>query len=177
MEEYKNLTAPSRVQVFRFQSPLYYANKDSFLKSLYKAVGVDPFLELTRRRKAEKKAKESVAKQDASASDKPNGEVSIALVQRELDFHTIVLDCSAIPFMDSAGTVTFKGLVKDYKEVGVTVLVACCNTSVIDALRRGAFFGNDDRDMDIMLFYTIHAAVMHANNRAAVARSTEDSTV
>ncbi|XP_071762536.2 sulfate anion transporter 1 [Centroberyx gerrardi] len=177
MEEYKNLTAPPRVQVFRFQAPLYYANKDSFLKSLYKAVGVEPFLELTHRRKAEKKAKDMAAKLAKAGADKNNGEVSIGLVQRQLDFHTIVLDCSAIPFIDSTGMATFKGLVKDYKEVGVSVLLAGCNTSVIDALRRGAFFGKNDRDMGSLLFYTVHAAVLHANSRAAAVERTSDDSV
>uniref|UniRef100_UPI003AADC534 sulfate anion transporter 1 n=1 Tax=Centroberyx gerrardi TaxID=166262 RepID=UPI003AADC534 len=177
MEEYKNLAPPPQVQVFRFQAPLYYANKDSFLKSLYKAVGVEPFLELTHRRKAEKKAKDMAAKLAKAGADKNNGEVSIGLVQRQLDFHTIVLDCSAIPFIDSTGMATFKGLVKDYKEVGVSVLLAGCNTSVIDALRRGAFFGKNDRDMGSLLFYTVHAAVLHANSRAAAVERTSDDSV
>ncbi|KAM3874423.1 sulfate anion transporter 1 [Diretmus argenteus] len=174
MEEYKDLTPPPRVQVFRFQAPLYYANKESFLKSLYKAVGVEPFLELTQRRKAQKKAKEAAAKKaKAGVADKKNGEVTVELVQRELDFHTIVLDCSAVPFIDSTGMATFKGLVKDYKEVGVNVLLASCNTPVIDTLRRGAFFGKNDIDMDSLLFHTVHAAVLHANSRAAVVAAAE----
>ncbi|KAM4635104.1 sulfate anion transporter 1 isoform 2-T3 [Polymixia lowei] len=178
MEEYKDLAPPARVQVFRFQAPLYYANKDSFLKSLYKTVGVEPFLELTRRKKAEKRAKEMATKQAKAEAAKNNGEVCIGLVKSELDFHTIVLDCSAIPFIDSTGMATFKGLVKDYKEVGVSVLLASCNTSVIDALRKGAFFGKDDKDMSSMLFYTVHAAVLHANNKvAAVEFASDDSQV
>lgn len=176
MEEYKNLSPPSRVHVFRFQSPLYYANKDSFLKSLYRAVGVEPFLELTRRRKAEK-ARDMATKQAKAAEHKNNGKVSSGLVHRELDFHTIVLDCSAIPFIDTTGMATFKGLVKDYKEIGVSVILANCNTSVIDALKKGAFFGKNDRDMGSLLFYTVHAAVLHANGRAAAADCMSDDTM
>ncbi|XP_059214423.1 sulfate anion transporter 1 [Centropristis striata] len=175
MDEYKNLVPPPRVQIFRFQSPLYYANKDSFLRSLYKAVGVEPFLELTKRKKAEKKAKEFSSK--PMNGDK-NGEVVIGLVQRELDFHTIVLDCSAIPFIDSTGMATFKGLVKEYKEIGVSVLFANCNTSVIDTLQKAQFFGKNDKDMSSLLYYTVHAAVLHANSTSTVAESrSEDSAV
>uniref|UniRef100_A0A8D0CSP6 Sulfate transporter n=1 Tax=Sander lucioperca TaxID=283035 RepID=A0A8D0CSP6_SANLU len=163
MDEYKNLMPPPRVHVFRFQAPLYYANKDSFLRSLYKAVGVEPFLELTKRRKAEKKAKEMSSKQAKANGDKNNGEVVIGLIQRELDFHTIVLDCSAIPFIDSTGMVTFKGLVKEYKEIGVSMLFANCNTSVINTLQKGQVFGENDKDMSSLLFHTVHAAVLHAN--------------
>ncbi|XP_067430551.1 sulfate anion transporter 1 isoform X1 [Thunnus thynnus] len=178
MEEYKNLMPPPRVQVFRFQAPLYYANKESFLKSLYKTVGVEPFLEMTKRRKAEKKAKEMSAQQAKANGDKTNGEVVVGLVPRELDFHTIVLDCSAIPFIDSTGMATFKGLVNEYKEIGVSVLFASCNTSVIDTLQKGQFFGKNDKDMSSLLFHTVHAAVLHANSMPSTAESkSEDSMV
>lgn len=176
MDEYKNLMPPPRVHVFRFQAPLYYANKDSFLRSLYKAVGVEPFLELTKRRKAEKKAKEMSSKQAKANGDKNNGEVVIGLIQRELDFHTIVLDCSAIPFIDSTGMVTFKGLVKEYKEIGVSMLFANCNTSVINTLQKGQVFGENDKDMSSLLFHTVHAAVLHANSTSTESKS-EDSVV
>lgn len=178
MDEYENLVLPARVQVFRFQSPLYYANKEMFLKSLYKTVGVEPFLEMTKRKKAEKKAKDALSKQAKANGDKTNGEVVIGLVQRELDFHTIVLDCSAIPFIDSTGMATFKALVKEYKEIGVRVLFANCNTSVIDTLQKGQLFGKDDKDMSSMLFHTVHSAVLHANSTFAAEESkSEDSAV
>ncbi|KAM6901880.1 sulfate anion transporter 1 isoform 1-T2 [Lycodopsis pacificus] len=177
LDEYKNLMAPPRVQVFRFQAPLYYANKDSFLKSLYKAVGVEPFLELTKRRKAEKKAREMSSKLGKANGDK-NNSVVIGLVQRELAFHTIVLDCSAIPFIDSTGMATFKGLLSEYKEISVSVLLANCNTSVIDVLQKGQFFGENDKDMSSLLFHTVHTAVLHANSTSAAAESRlEDSVV
>ncbi|CAK6954690.1 sulfate anion transporter 1 [Scomber scombrus] len=178
MEEYKNLMPPPRVQVFRFQAPLYYANKESFLKSLYKTVGVEPFLEMTRRRKAEKKAKDMSMQQAKANGDTTNGEVVVGLVQRELDFHTIVLDCSAIPFIDSTGMATFKGLVKEYKAIGVSVVLASCNISLIDTLQKGQFFGKNDKDMNNLLFHTVHAAVLHANSMPSAAESkSEDSVV
>lgn len=178
LDEYKNLKPPSKVHIYRFQAPLYYANKDSFLKSLYRSVGVEPFLELTKRRKAEKKAKGMSAKPATANGDKLNGDVVIGLVQRQLEFHTVVLDCSAIPFIDSTGIATFKGLLKEYKEIGVSVLLASCNTSLIDALRKDQFFGKSDADMSGLLFHTVHAAVLHACGAASTTESgTDDSTV
>lgn len=103
-------------------------------------------------------------KQAKANGDVHNGEVVIGLVQRELDFHTIVLDCSAMPFIDSTGMATFKGLVKEYKEIGVSVLLANCNTSIIDTLQKGQFFGKNNKDMSSLLFYTVHAAVLYAND-------------
>uniref|UniRef100_A0A3Q2YZS1 Solute carrier family 26 member 1 n=1 Tax=Hippocampus comes TaxID=109280 RepID=A0A3Q2YZS1_HIPCM len=163
MEEYQNLVPPSRVRVFRFQAPLYYANKDTFLKTLYKAVGVTPFLEMTSRRKAEKKAKKISMTQAQANGDTNNGDVVVALVQRQLDFHTIILDCSAIPFLDSTGLVAFQGLLKEFAEIGVRVVLACCNTSLIDTLQKGQLFGKGDKDMSKMLFHTVHHAILYAN--------------
>ncbi|KAM8872744.1 sulfate anion transporter 1 isoform 1-T3 [Synchiropus picturatus] len=169
MEEYANLTAPPRIKIVRFQAPLYYANKESFLKSLYRTVGVEPFLELTARRKADKVAKEM------SVNGGGNGELGVGLVNRELDFHTIVLDCSAIPFIDSTGVATFKGLVKEYREIGIQVLLACCNTSLVDSLQKGQVFGKTDSDMSSMLFHSVHAATVHAGLSGT--HRTDDSLV
>lgn len=176
MDEYANLTLPPRVQVIRFQAPLYYANKDTFLKSIYKIVKVEPFLEMTKRKKAEKKDKQMSMRRAKASGDNNNGDVVVGLVQRELEFHTIVLDCSAMPFIDSSGMAAFKVLVKDYKEIGVTVLLASCNTSVIDTLQKGQLFGKNEEDISSMLFYTVHAAVLHANSTCAAVKS-EDSMV
>ncbi|KAJ0015471.1 hypothetical protein NQD34_009091 [Periophthalmus magnuspinnatus] len=159
VDEYKNLLPPARVHVFRYQAPLYYANKDAFLKALYKRVGVEPFLELTRRTKEQKKAKMS-AKQ--ASEDKTNGEVVVGLIQSELDFHSIVLDCSAIPFIDSSGMATLKTVVKEYKDIGVCVYLASCNTSVIDMLQKGEFFGKNNLHIGQFLFHTVHTAVEYA---------------
>lgn len=164
VDEYKNLVPPPQIRIFRFNAPLYYANKDSFLKYLYNSVGVEPFLELTKRRKAEKKAKELSLKNAKANNDKTNGEVVVGLIQREVEFHTIVLDCSAVPFIDTAGTAAFKGLVKEYKEIGVHVLLACCNTMVIDTLQRGQFFGKNNQEMSSRLFHTVHSAVVFAHS-------------
>lgn len=145
---------------------------------LYKAVGVEPFLELTNRSKADKKGKDKSKKQAKANGEKNNCNIYVGLVQRELEFHTIVLDCSAIPFIDSTGMATFKGLVREYKEIGVSVLLAGCNPSVTDVLQKGHFFGKDDKDMSNLLFYTVHAAVLHANQTSTAAESrADDSTV
>lgn len=119
-------------------------------------------MEKTRRRKSEKKEAKQM-NQTKGSGDRSNGEVVVRLVNGELDFHTIVVDCSSIPFMDSAGSATFTELVKDYEEVGVRVLLACCNTSLIESLQMGKFFGEDDKDMSSRMFHTVHSAVLQAN--------------
>ncbi|NXS11132.1 S26A1 protein, partial [Neodrepanis coruscans] len=43
--EYENLSTVPKVKVFRFEAPLYYANRNYFLKSLYGLTNLDPNLE------------------------------------------------------------------------------------------------------------------------------------
>ncbi|KAK7131238.1 hypothetical protein R3I94_016389 [Phoxinus phoxinus] len=161
MEEYDNLSPIPKVKIFRFQAPIFYANKDFFLKSLYKATDLEPFLEITRRRKLEKKAREKAVKKTDSV-DQTNGDVSVSLISKDLDFHTIILDCSCVSIIDTTGVSTFKAVLKDYKEVGINVILACCNTTIIDSLRRGSFFGAGDKDMERLSFHTIQSAVCFA---------------
>ncbi|KAI1881981.1 hypothetical protein AGOR_G00245810 [Albula goreensis] len=164
--EYNNLMAVPKVKIFRFQAPLYYANKESFLKSLYKAVSLEPFLEIAKRKKLEKKAKELAAKQ-AKSSGSTNGDVAVNLVSRDYDFHTIILDCSSMPFIDTTGMLTLKTVMKDYKEIGVRILLACCNPPVIDALKCGSVFGPDDKDVGSLTFHSVHGAVLFAGDCAS----------
>ncbi|XP_056587114.1 sulfate anion transporter 1 [Triplophysa dalaica] len=157
MGEYENLSPVPKVKIFRFQAPLFYANKDIFLKSLYKAVGLDPFSEMTRRRKLEKKAREKALKK-GDGVDQTKGDISINLISKELDFHTIVWDCSSISFIDTTGVSTLKMALKDYNNIGVNVILACCNTSVIDSLAKSSFFGPADQDMARLSFHTVHSS-------------------
>lgn len=159
MDDYDNLEIIPKVKIFRFQAPLYYANKHFFLKSLFKAVGLEPFLERTRQKKIEKKAKNRTAKQNDKGND-----VNCTLVESEVDFHTIILDCSSVPFIDTTGISTLKELIKEYKELDVNVILACCNTTVIDLLRRGSFFGPEDKEMERRLFHNLHSAVSFATS-------------
>lgn len=137
-------------------------------------MGVEPFLELTRRRKSEKKAAAAALSLKANGA-KANGETAVAL-KTELDFHAIVVDCSAVPFVDSSGLSVVKGLLKEYKDLGVGVAFAGCNASVVDAMKKAQIFGKGDKDADGVLFHTVHAAVLHANASFAESQSSHDDS-
>lgn len=148
LESYKNLHKQPGVAVFRYEAPIYYANQVLFKKSLYRSVGLDPQKEKARRKKLEKQKKR---KED---SDLPT---SVFLPS----FHTLILDCSAVLFLDTAGVNALKEVYKDYKVLGVRLLLAQCNTSVIDSLRRGGYY--DPKSTEI-IFHTISDAVHYAQS-------------
>ncbi|KAM4050753.1 sulfate anion transporter 1 [Anomaloglossus baeobatrachus] len=174
-DRYENLFPIARIKIFRFESPLHYANKDYFLQSLYKKVGMNPSLEIIRRKKLENKLKKKAKKEEGeNMKDTDNNDIHIELVDKRNDLETIILDCSTISFLDTSGINTLKGLIKDYQAVQISVLMACCNTSVIDALRRGSYFGKQDKDIKNMLFYNIHDAVQYSKQKEL---AITDSTV
>ncbi|XP_066090009.1 sulfate anion transporter 1 isoform X2 [Saccopteryx bilineata] len=160
--EFEDLVPEPGVRVFRFAGPLCYANKDFFLRSLYNLTGLDPGHAVARRKEQGPGA--GVSEGDP-IEDQGQGPVSntAALVPMAAGFHTVVIDCAPLLFLDAAGLATLQGLRRDYKALGVALLLACCSPSVRDALRRGNFFGEGQGDVDEgQLFHSVHNAVQAA---------------
>ncbi|XP_059821042.1 sulfate anion transporter 1 isoform X3 [Hypanus sabinus] len=162
--EYNNLTSVPQIKIFRFEAALYYANKDYFLDSLMKKVGLNPALEIAKQKKAESKQNEK-KKAGKTFSGNINQEQSIVIkemIPKNYNFHTIILDCSTIQFLDTVGINTMKMVLQDYNDIGIRILLARCNPSVIDSLSRGEYFGENCKEMYTLLFYSVDAAVQYA---------------
>ncbi|XP_067409486.1 sulfate anion transporter 1 [Emydura macquarii macquarii] len=169
--EYEGLSPVPKAKIFRFEAPLYYANKDFFLKSLYRMTGLDPTLDPARRKKAEKKEKGHLKEGNRGTMVKglDQADTALHLVPKQADFQTIIIDCSSVTFLDTAGITTLKEILKDYSKLKITVLLACCNPSVIDSLKRGDYFGKNYKKMHELLFYSIHNAVQFARDSSLLA--------
>ncbi|KAJ7316292.1 hypothetical protein JRQ81_002454 [Phrynocephalus forsythii] len=152
---YKDLKTKPGVKIFRFEAPIYYANKESFKSMLYKQTGVNPLWELAARRKLEKRR---LSTKTAKANGNRAAEASVQLVAQPLEFHTIVIDCCAVQFLDTAGIQTLKEVQKDYGEIGIQVLLAQCNPSVRDSLQRGEYVKKEE----VAAFHSVHQAVEYA---------------
>lgn len=149
MESYKNLHKHPGVAVFRYEAPIYYANQALFKKFLYRSVGLDPQKEKARLKKLEKKQKKM--KEDAEVPT--SGFLP--------SFHTLILDCSAVLFVDTAGVSALKEMYKDYKEFAVHLLLAQCSPSVIESLRRGGYY---DPESTEIIFHSLGDAVRYAQS-------------
>ncbi|XP_051871266.1 sulfate transporter isoform X2 [Pristis pectinata] len=163
LRRYKNLQELPGIKIFRFEAPLYYANKELFKRSLYKQTGINPTLVILERKKAEKKNNQEL-RQNSTAHSLAiaKSEVTLQLSCQEFDIHTIVIDCSVIQFLDTAGVATIKEVFKDYKEIGILVLLSNCNASIIDSLCNVEYF--DNGHIKGLLFYSVHDAVKFASN-------------
>lgn len=156
--EFEGLLPPPEVRVFRFTGPLYYANKDFFLRSLYSLTGLDAGRSATRK---EKGPEVGVDGQDMGSVSSGAGLV----IPLAFGFHTVVIDCAPLLFLDVAGMATLKDLQRNYRALDITLLLACCSPSVRDTLRRGGFLGEDQGAEDELLFPSVHSAVEAARAR------------
>ncbi|XP_018535111.2 LOW QUALITY PROTEIN: sulfate transporter [Lates calcarifer] len=175
LSSYRGLQTHPGVAVFRYEAPLYYANQSMFKKSLYKCVGLDPVKEKTRRLKIKKKKskqQEGVADATNMKSEKEDeATATVTLMPDEKSsLRSIVIDCSAVLFLDTAGVNALKEVRKDYGELGVKVVLAQCNTSVLDTLERGGYYpdkkGSDGGESRIV-FFTIADAVRYVQSLSA----------
>lgn len=162
LSSYRGLRKHNHVPVFRYNAPIYYANQSLFKKSLYKSVGLDPVREKGKRMK--RKKKQSVVVKGLKNDEKEVG-TTLTLMLDKKSLHKLsclVLDCSSVLFLDSAGVSALKEVRKDFAEIGVSVALAQCNTSVLDALERGGFFPENKENE--LVFFTIDDAVHFVQN-------------
>ncbi|XP_055977443.1 sulfate anion transporter 1 [Sorex fumeus] len=155
--EFEGLVAEPGVRVFRFTGPLYHANKDFFLRSLYGLTGLDPGRVAARR----------TGPDTQEGTDLAAGPSATALLSPVADFHAVVIDCAPLLFLDVAGMATLRELRRDYQALGIALLLAGCSPSVRAALCRGGFLGEDlgASAEEGQLFPNVHSAVQAAHAR------------
>lgn len=156
---YRGLLTHAGVAVLRYEAPVYYANQSLFKKSVYRSLGVDPARERSRRVRFEKK--------NLEGKECAGGDTSVHIVAPPGGRRAVVLDCSAVLFLDTAGVEALKEVRKDYRELGITVVLAQCSPSVLDDLDRGGFFQNKKEGSsgeDGEVFFTIADAVQHVQS-------------
>ncbi|XP_032712629.1 sulfate anion transporter 1 [Lontra canadensis] len=174
--EFEGLVPEPGVRIFRFAGPLYYANKDFFLRSLSSLTGLDAGRAATRKKEQGLEARVSEG-DPVEGMDLGPGTSTAALVPTAAGFHAVVIDCAPLLFLDAAGVATLRDLRRDYAALGVTLLLACCSPLVRDTLRRGGFLGEDQGDLteDGQLFHSVHSAVQRARARHRVPAATDSA--
>ncbi|KAF1372610.1 hypothetical protein PFLUV_G00267610 [Perca fluviatilis] len=76
-----------------------------------------------------------------------------------VDLHSLVLDFSAVSFLDISALKGLKTTLKDFLRVDVDVYVVSCDAYVLEKLRSCTFF--DDEIVTSMFYLTLHDAMLH----------------
>uniref|UniRef100_A0A8C8D9T7 STAS domain-containing protein n=1 Tax=Oncorhynchus tshawytscha TaxID=74940 RepID=A0A8C8D9T7_ONCTS len=79
----------------------------------------------------------------------------------QVNFYSVVIDCSPVLFLDTAGVNALKDVCKDYKELGHQVFLAQCNTSVLESLDRGGYYPKEEKEN---MFFTISNSVHYSQS-------------
>ncbi|KAG8004383.1 Solute carrier family 26 member 6, partial [Nibea albiflora] len=164
LASYRGLRTHPGVAVFRYSAPIYYANQSLFKKSLYRRVGLDPVKEKAYRIKFNKKNKQQghtnvklEEKEAAGKVDEVEAGATATFMNSSCSLRSLVIDCSSILFLDTAGVNALKEVRKDYAELGIKVVLAQCSASVLDDLERGGYYPGGEENK--VIFFTITDAV------------------
>lgn len=179
---YKQLSSIANIKIVRFESSLYYANKDYFKTVLYQKTGVNPILLAAKHQRVEAQANADAGKSKSffgtrldclkpakQRTEKPPADAC----PPSIDTHTLILECGAMQFIDTVGLSVLKEICHDYKEIGVQVLLANCNPSIHHRLREGGWAGGADSGGQLA-FHSVHDAVQFAERPYHVQRESKE---
>ncbi|XP_069382577.1 solute carrier family 26 member 6-like [Paralichthys olivaceus] len=179
LEEYNQVRPVPGILIFRSSATLYFANAEMYQDALGKKSDIDIAKILSAKKKLEVK-KKRIEKDNAKRAKK-NGtnmepeQMDIAvnkMAEREPTYpRAIVLDLSPVNFLDTVGIKALQNIQRDYGEIGIEVVLAGCQTGVVDNLQSGGFFS--DKMTKSSLFSTIHDAILYCQS----ARMKDEETV
>ncbi|XP_029362821.1 solute carrier family 26 member 6 [Echeneis naucrates] len=180
LEDYSRVNPVPGILIFRSSATLYFANAEMYQDALGEKFGVDITKILSAKKKLEakkkrnemknaKKAKNAAKKNAIDMTEEPEREehCDLAVIEMHMDPHpsyprAIILDLSPVNFLDTVGVKTLRNIRRDYGEIGVEVVLAGCQTAVVDNLQTGGFF--NDKVTKSCLFSTIHDAVLYCQS-------------
>ncbi|XP_068443139.1 chloride anion exchanger-like [Clinocottus analis] len=187
-KDYTHISEPKGVLIFRIPSPIFFANIDFFREKLVEAIGFNPLRVLRKRNKALRKIKKLLQKKegdvtettdesgmDVEALDQPSdlsglpfrmdwragfpGNISVPRV----NLHSLILDFSAVSFLDISAMKGLKTALKELIRVDVDVYIVSCDACILEKLHSCAFF--DEEILSSMFFPTLHDAMLHVQDQ------------
>ncbi|XP_014905069.1 prestin [Poecilia latipinna] len=185
---YEEASEYEGIKIFHSNSSIYFANSDRYVNKLKEKTGVNPkelqaAQEAKRKRKKKddkeqnssikicaehKDATEEVVPQSQEMQEVRNGELeakhseptseAAVFLEPLSPVHSIILDWTAVNFIDSVGAKAIKQVIKEYASVDVRVVIAGCNRTVLDELNTLQFFSKELSTN--MVFPSVHDAVL-----------------
>uniref|UniRef100_A0A3P8V3P3 Solute carrier family 26 member 6 n=1 Tax=Cynoglossus semilaevis TaxID=244447 RepID=A0A3P8V3P3_CYNSE len=162
-ENYSQVKAVPGIVIFRSSATLYFANADMYKNALSKKSGLDVHKILATKKKQEAK-RQKLQKENAKRTNgegKEEGGVIIDVDPEPFPSipRAIILDLSPVNFLDTVGVKALQNIYRDYGKIGIEVLLAGCQTGVMDQLKIGGYFS--DKVTKSCVFSTIHDAVLY----------------
>uniref|UniRef100_A0A4W6E844 STAS domain-containing protein n=1 Tax=Lates calcarifer TaxID=8187 RepID=A0A4W6E844_LATCA len=183
-KDYLHIFEPKGVKIFRIPSPIFFANIEFFRDKLVEAVGFNPLRVLRKRNKALRKIKKQLqgsrdlvcqtteeSYMNMEELDQPtdlkgfpfqmdwNAELPSNVDVPRVDLHSLILDFSAVSFLDISAMKGLKMALKEFIRIDVDVYIVACDVYIVEKLHMCMFF--DDEILTSMFFPTLHDAMLH----------------
>uniref|UniRef100_A0A8D0HU92 Solute carrier family 26 member 3 n=1 Tax=Sphenodon punctatus TaxID=8508 RepID=A0A8D0HU92_SPHPU len=196
-KDYKDIYEPEGVMIFRFPSPIFFANISFFKDKLIAAVGFNPLRVLRKRNKALRKIRRMLKNGELQVTPKGlictvngmsdsdeeldnnrveelyqpidtanlpiqidwNSDLPPNITVPRIEIHSIILDFSAVSFLDVSAMRVLKETLKEFVRVDVDIYIVGVHDGFLEKLERCEFF--DEEVKQSMFFLTTHDAVLH----------------
>uniref|UniRef100_A0A5S6Q8L3 STAS domain-containing protein n=1 Tax=Trichuris muris TaxID=70415 RepID=A0A5S6Q8L3_TRIMR len=125
------------IKIYRFDSPLLFANVELFKEGVVKCAGIDPMDVINT------KAQNDITTDSAIVLDVSEEGMSNSLKKatpKDSLPHSVIIDCSSFSCIDVMGAEAMKELFLDYQRIHVDVAFASCKVSVRQLLERAGVF-------------------------------------
>ncbi|XP_043538011.1 solute carrier family 26 member 10 isoform X1 [Chiloscyllium plagiosum] len=166
------------LKILSYNAPIYYGNKNYFRDTMAKIIGLTP--DKIKKREKRKKALERVGKMTITTIDNgliqphyPADMTSSSSDKQDKRIQSVVIDCSSIIFIDTAGARLFVQMCAECQKADMWVYLAECNKDVLKILTCSGLLNHLHPEQ---IFVTIHDAVVNVE-RMKEAASQKSTTI
>ncbi|CAL8242397.1 unnamed protein product [Merluccius merluccius] len=94
-----------------------------------------------------------------------SGELPVKVSVPRVDIHSLVLDFSAVSFLDVVAVKCLRLVIKEFLRIGVRVYVTSCDDQILREMEAMAFF--DEAVTKDLLFVSVHDAILYIQSQAS----------
>ncbi|KAK2582033.1 hypothetical protein KPH14_002739 [Odynerus spinipes] len=160
-KEYKGTVEIPGIKIFHYSGSLNFASRRHFCEKVYELTEVTPRKEIIKMALMTDKKNIEEMKYSNTEYIEPSSSSS-----QQLYMHTLILDFSALVYIDLAGVSSLKNLINEYNEINISVFIAGCYGAVYEMLQKCDLLEKEDHSFAI--FPTIVDAVYFARYRTNV---------
>ena len=158
-EHQPHISASSKVVVFQMCSALYFATSERFRKRIYESTLNPLLMKYKPVREIEVTFSYSSSTDTFSSISQKSNRTSQAS-ELEGPLKVIIIDCSAVTYIDIQGVNTLSVVFEEYRRAGVSVFLASCTPYMWNCLKKSDFFDVVSRER---VFFQLEDAFYAAN--------------
>jgi len=164
IKRYKGVKELFDVKVFHYQGSINFASKNLFKSELYSAIDIHPQKELVLKKKYEKLS---------SSEEFLSDDVSLSKLKQKLEklksrttVRCIVLDFSALSYIDSSGVTMLKLLSQEFRRIEIPIYIGGCSEPIYEMMCKCDLL--NEKKNYYKIFPTVHDAVQQATSSLSV---------